>query len=332
MTRRGPVLARLDEAGDRFYPWKGEAFWSVTTLIAGGVPKYGIAPWSAKVVAELVAADIRAHGPYARAHAAVRRWSRLGRADVISRQAAGELTSIKLAKLTDLDLALRWLKGEPDRVRDAAGAIGSDVHSEAEAHVLRLARETSEAAIEGTEPPDWPDPLLDHMRSFKAFLAEWEPQYLATEATVFNRPQAYAGTLDAIVLVRVAKLLEAIARVGDPIPAWLAGRDPDSLVTGVVDYKAGRAVYPEVGLQLSAYSRAEFVGLPDRTTEAPLPAIDFGAVLHITPRGYRFRLVRIDDVVFNAFLFAREVYRFTKEISSEVLGHDLAPVREKAAA
>ncbi|HET7030385.1 MAG TPA: hypothetical protein VFI34_07725 [Candidatus Limnocylindrales bacterium] len=329
---RQPVLARADEAGDRFYTWKGEAFWSVTTLIGGGVPKYGIAPWSAKVVAELVAADIRAHGPHARAHAAVRRWSRLGRADVVRRQAAGELTSIKLEKLSDLELALRWLKGEPDRVRDAAGEIGSDVHSEAEAHVLRLARDTAAAALEGEALPVWPEHLLDHMRSFETFLAEWSPTYEATEASVFNRPQAYAGTLDAIVRIRAGLLLEATARVGDPVPTWLIHRDPADELVGVLDYKAGRAVYPEVGLQLAAYSRAEFVGLPDGVTEAPLPAIDFGAVLHITPRGYRFRLVRIDDAVFNAFLFAREVYRFRKEIAGDVLGHDLAPVPEKAAA
>jgi hypothetical protein len=35
---------------------------------------------------------------------------------------------------------------------------------------------------------------------------------VATEATVFNRPQAYAGTLDAIVRIRAGLLVAAIER------------------------------------------------------------------------------------------------------------------------
>lgn len=330
-----PFLARSDDAGDRFYLWKAEAFWSVTTLIGGGVPKYGIAPWYGKTVAELVANDILAHGSHARAHAAVRRWSRLGRADVIARQAAGELKSIKLAKLTDAELALRWLKGQPERLRDAAAVIGSDVHSEAEAQVLRLAKDLSGAIQRGDTDAivDWPSHLAGHARAFADFLEDWRPLYLATEATVFNRPQAYAGTLDAILQVGCGELVDALARVGDPIPAWLAARHPEAMATGILDYKAGRAVYDEVGMQLSAYSRAEFVGLPDGVTEIALPGpIDFGAVLHITPTGYHLRLVRIDDQVFDSFRYAREVYRFRKEIGPMVLGRDLAPERAKEAA
>lgn len=328
---KNPALAHTSEDGDRFYPWKGENYWSVTTLIAGGVVKYGLAPWYGKMVAELVAAEIAGRSVNSRGHAALRAWARAGRADVVTRQARGELTSINLAKLTESDLAQRWLKAEPDRVRDAAAVIGSDVHSEAEAQVLRLVTETGGALMDADPLPEWPAHLAGQEASFKAFLADWHPIYLATEATVFNRPQAYAGTLDAIMSLNADDLRESLYRVGSECPEWLIGRG--GLVTGVVDTKAGGSVYPEVGMQDAAYARAEFIGLPDGVTELPMPGpIEFGAVLHITPKGYRLRLVDIGDRVYEAFLFAREGYRWHTEISKTVLGKDLAPERKQAAA
>lgn len=328
-----PALARTAEDGSRFYPWRGDRFWSVTTLIQGGVAKYGLAPWYAKMVAELVERDLKARGIHSRAHAALRAWARAGRADVIARQSRGELTSIKLDKLTDVDLMLRWLKSEPDRVRDTAAALGTEVHSEAEAQVLRLVTESGEALMEADPLPEWPAHLAGQERSFKDFLADWRPQYLATEATVFNRPQAYAGTLDAILQLRAGDLIEAFERVGDPIPAWLDIPNPNHLLTGVVDTKSGGSVYPEVGMQDAAYARAEFIGLPDGVTEVPMPTgIAFGAVLHVTPKGYKLRPVEIGDAVYQAFLFAREGFRWHHEIAPTVLGKDLAPKREKVAA
>lgn len=308
MSAGAPALAHQDDDGDRFYTWQRESFWSVTTLIGGGVPKH-LERWAAKLVAELAHSDLTSHGPYAGSMAQVRRWARAGRADVVARQAAGELTSVKLAKLTEPELALRWLKGAPERSRDAAADLGTDVHAEAEATVLHLATETGEAWAAGRALPEWPDRLRPHMTSFVAFLDDWRPVYLATEATVFNRPQAYAGTLDAIMRLELA---------------------PGHTLDLVVDYKSGRAVYAEVALQLAAYARAEFIGAPDGVTELPMPAVAAGAVLHLTPAGYQLRLVRIDEPVFAAFQYAREVYRWAKLDAPTVLLQELTPPKRGA--
>lgn len=306
---RHPVLAGADGDGDRFYTWKGETYWSVTTLIAGGVPKYYLPPWYAKLVAELAHGDLAQHGPHARSHAALRRWARFGRAEVQRLQAQGELVSIDLRKQTDEDLALRWLKAAPIRIRDAAAELGSTVHAEAEDLVKQLALDTSEAYADGLDMPDWPDELLGHMTSFTTFLAEWQPVYLATEATVFHRLQAYGGTLDAIMRIEIA---------------------PDVFVVAIVDYKSGRGVHPEVGMQLAAYARADFMAGPDRMTEYPVPLVDAAYVLHLTPRGYSLRPVRIDADVWTAFLHAREGYRWGKMTAKTILGAPLQPWRKVA--
>lgn len=301
-----PVLSRKDSVGDRLYPWGGEGFYSVTTIIDGGVPKY-LVPWAAKAVFDLVHSDMTSRGPSARVSAVLRRWARSGREEVIARQAVGELSSIRLGKLSDADLAGRWVKGTPERIRDAAAALGSEVHEESERLVLSLARESGLAWTEGRPLPEWPERLRPHMGSFVSFLDDFRPEYLATEATVFNRTQAYAGTLDAIMRIRI-------------------GGRPTTLI---VDYKSGRNVYPEVALQLAAYRNGEFIGLTDGVTEVPVPEVEAGVVLHITPKGYRLRLVRVDDEIYRAFLHARETFRWTKVLAGTALLQELAPTPDQ---
>lgn len=321
-----PALARLDEDLDRFYVFGDppESYWSATTIIGGGVPKYLHAHY-AKLAAELAYDALLERGPHSRAIAIANRLAARGRANVEERQARGELVSIKLHKLSPRDLALRWIKGAAERHRDAAGEVGSAVHQEAEELVLAHAREASRLYLAGVQMPDWPAPIASRMASFVQFLEDWHPIFVATEATVFNRTQAYAGTLDAIMELRAGDLIAAIMRAGDVVPAWLAALDSESLVRVIVDYKGGRAIYAEVAMQLAAYARSEFIGLPDRVTRAPLPAVQAGAVLHLTPTGYSFRLVSIEDHVFEAFKYAREIFRWRKETAKTVLLERLTP-------
>lgn len=147
--------------------------------------------------------------------------------------------------------------------------------------------------------PPWPDEIAPHLLQFERFLAAHTPTFEATEATVYNRAQHYAGTLDAILTLADGRKL-------------------------LVDYKSGKAVYPEVGLQLAAYRYAEFIGMPDNT-EAPMQTVDGCAVLHLTPDAFTFQEVRADQDVFNAFLYARETFRFMEETSKTVLGELILP-------
>ena len=64
------------------------------------------------------------------------------------------------------------------------------------------------------------------------------------------------------------------------------------------------------------------VGLPDGS-EHELPRVDGAAVLHLRPDGYALRPVRIDEDVFRAFLFVREVFRFQEDIAKTCVSEPL---------
>lgn len=196
----------------------------------------------------------------------------------------------------DRDDAIDWLKRSPFRETDRAAVQGSHIHDWAEKHVLGLP-----VAVE--DAPEIQRPYLD---GFLRFIAEWHPEYEMTEASVFSRRYRYAGTLDAIVT------LDGIGRL-------------------LVDYKTGKGVYGEVGLQLAAYRYAEFVGLPDGS-EAPMPKVDGAAVLHLTPTGYRLIPVQADETAWRYFLYAQQVRLFCVDHASTVLGQPLIPAQEGAVA
>lgn len=300
MTFRSPVGARLDQSGNRIYTWTGrghvEEFYSVTTIIGRGIPKY-LVPWAAKLVAELAYGDVEAHG-----RKALRRWADEGRILIDAQREAG-------AKLTRADetprgLSLRYLKHEPERVRDEAGDRGSTIHEAAEDLVLLHAREASRLVLEGKEMPRWPDNIRPYMEAgFVPWLRAYRPRFLSTEATVYNRKEAYAGTADTFVEVFVGG-------------AWWRA---------CVDYKSGRRIYPEVAVQTAMYAHGEFIGGADRITEFPVPPVDGTAVLHLTPRGFSFKRLRYDDAIYRTGLYAREIFRFAVDLANSAIGPEIQP-------
>ena len=301
-ARRQPATARLDELGNRLYTWSGrgpiEEFYSVTTMIGAGVPKF-LVPWASKLVAELAYDDVAKHGTDVLDH-----WAARGAEYVTQLREQG----MKLERIDESPrgLALRYLKGEPDRVRDKAADRGSAVHESAETFVLDRVREGVRFYADTEGLPEFEPDIAPHMNGLVNWLNDHRPRIIATEATVYNRTQAYAGTGD--------------------LWAWffIEGR----WVLLCVDYKSGRAIYPDVALQTAAYARGEFIGGADLVTEHPVPVAEGTAVLHLSPkapRGYVFRRLRYDDAVYNAFLYVREVFRWAIDLSRSALGDEIAP-------
>lgn len=304
---RTPATARQDAEGRRVYTWTGrgvvEEFYSVTTIIGLGIPKYGLPLWYGKLVAELAYDDVAKHGKRA-----LRRWAKDG-AELVK---AARANGAKLERIdeTPRGLSLRHLKAEPERVRDEAGERGSAVHEAAEDLVLDFAREASRLILEGKPLPEWPPRIKPYMDSFVMWLRAFRPRFLATEASGFHRGQVYAGTGDAFAEV------------------WLGGR----WVTLCIDYKSGKKAYPEVALQCAANARAEFIGGADKVTEHPVPAVEGTAVLHLSPRGYDFRRLRYDEAIYRQFLYARENFRWVIELSKTAIGDPIPQDLEDALA
>lgn len=245
----------------RYYSWRNEKYWSVTTIIGGGVPKPALLPWGIKSVAE---GAVRERDVIA---------AMLAQCDTPDVCGKGEFCP-------QCDQTIRYLKGIPYAHRDRAADLGTYIHNAAEAYVL------------GKPFPKWPPLVLPRMRAFEQFLHDYEPSYEAAEASVYNRTQRYAGTLDAILRIQGRRLIG--------------------------DTKSGKGVYPEVGLQLAAYRYAEFIAGADGS-EQPMPEVDGGVVLHLTDGGYELIEVRCDQEVFRSFLYAREVFRWQEELSKTVL-------------
>jgi hypothetical protein len=207
----------------------------------------------------------------------------------VAEYVAANFDEVRAIASKDTAAAIDLMKGSPWRQRDAAALQGSAIHAWAEAHVL------------GKQPPAPPKAHKPYLDGFLRFLDDWQPEYEASEMSVFNRQFGYAGTLDFIAT------LPGLGRV-------------------LGDYKTGKGVYGEVGLQLAAYRHAEFVGMPD-DSEQPMPEVDTCVVLHLTPDGYHLIPVRAGAEEFRFFLYAQQVRIFGESVSREVLGAPLSAPR-----
>lgn len=272
-----PKNANTTRGGQRLYSWRSENFWSVTTLISGGLPKPALLPWGIKATAEGVVKQ--------RAILA----EMLKACETPDACAKGEFCG-------PCDQTIRWAKSLPYSQRDRAADLGTLVHAWMEAHRL------------GKPMPPAPTLVKPYLTAFERFLSDFEPDYEMVEASVYNRQEHYAGTLDAIVRLKLP-LQESFGQY-------------------VLDAKSGKNVYPEVGLQLAAYRNAEFVGAPDGS-EQQMPPTDGGLALHLTPTGYRLIEVDCGPDIFRAFLYCRETFRFATETSKTVLREEYGSAVEQ---
>jgi hypothetical protein len=155
----------------------------------------------------------------------------------------------------DPELVVELVKAAPWKIRDAAADRGTLVHALAEAIAL-------------DQTPTVPPELEGYVRAYENWVADFQVEYVAAEASVYSREIGYAGTLDAIVRV-------------------------PSLGQILVDFKTGKDVYPEAALQLTAYRWADFIGMPDGS-EVYMPDIDGSYVLHLMDGKYHFVSVKDD--------------------------------------
>jgi hypothetical protein len=301
MAAAGPRNARQTSRG-RVYTRHGRNYWSVTTIIKNGLPAPAIKEWAVSKVAEYAVANRAQLGAMLQAVTL----RRVKPEEVFPKDVAAAVRAVLGVPYEDSDerrahvsdpiyvvsdpdrvaSVVAFLRNAPYRESERKKDLGSDIHRHVEAHIL------------GHPVPETPPDVAPYIHQLHRVEDAFRPHWLMSEATVYSDSESYAGTLDVL------------ARVGQ--------RD----LIAIGDVKSGKAIYSEIALQLAAYARADYVGLPDGTdVEMPRPDLAFG--LHLTPDDYHVIPVRIDDDVWDAFRYTREVFRWMEETSKDVLGPEL---------
>lgn len=219
------------------------------------------------------------------------------------------------APLADSDpgAAIDVLKEARFKTSGKAAARGTDLHRAAEALAL------------GELDPDVEPHIVPYVERYREFLDRYEPTFLMSEAPVYNLRHHYAGTTDGIMEIAGRRVIFDIKTTD---------KTPDART---------RPPYPEVALQLAAYSRAEVVGLLSEKREVnyaryyvydpaahhePMPEVDGAVCIVVSPVDCRVIPVRIDDEVFKVFLHVRECARWDVDVSKRVIGPEItAPER-----
>jgi len=182
-----------------------------------------------------------------------------------------------------------------------------------------------EYALTGVRPAEVDPAVVPFVDQFEAWADRWQPEYLASEATVYSPTYRYAGTLDAVVRIEGRVYLLDYKTTAKAV-------DSRGKPTGP---------YPEAALQLVAYRRAELMATwrarrieqmrrryyllgPAEAPEAvAMMPVDGSLILHLTPSHANLHPARTDDAVWDGFLACVALHVFGAQVESSLIGAPL---------
>lgn len=282
---RGPVPARQ---GNGYYAdhATGDRLRSVTTILSGGVPKPALMFWAAKMCTDSAI-------------------------ESVPQLVAASRFPDQLAELRS------WILKAHTRKKDERAEVGSLVHVLIESRILGTELPSfirvgdTEWAIDGPE-------LAPFLTNFLAFEKTWKPAWTASEMVVANPTHGYAGTLDYMI-GGDGLIGDALRAQGYAVPSGVdlmgdtkTGGDWDRILgSGHV-----HGIYPEAGLQMSAYRKATVAWLRDGSRAPMPPTAEVGVVLHLRPEGYRLYPARCGDTEYQYFRHAQMVDEWSSRVAS----------------
>jgi hypothetical protein len=304
-VQRGPDIQDVSKPDDN-----DARLWSVTTII-GCLDKPALNYWSAE---ETATAAVRSQ----------RTWQTLleeeGEAEAISWlcgarfRAKDQLTSMPLGTVVHACCEQYSLTGVRPNDSEIATLI------EHENNKLSKAAVANETTVINR--------MLDQ---FDGWLQTWQPSYQAAEVTVYSPTYGYAGTTDGFLTIEGSRL--------------------------IFDYKTSRKSfdksgnptkpYPEAGLQLAAYRYAEMAAVwrprryekfrrryyllsaEEQAAAIPVPEVDGGIVIHITPEHCESVPMRCDKSIHEGFLYVQEAARVYYETYSTIVGSPMVKAGER---
>lgn len=303
---RGPIPARQ---GNGYYAdhTSGDRLRSVTTILSGGVPKDGLVHWAGNMCTD----------------AAI---------EALPALVAASRHPERLLELRD------WIRRAHTRKKDERAEVGSAVHAIIEARILGTPLPASVKVGDQEWALDGPE-LAPYVEQFHRFETEWEPTWLASEMVVANPEHGYAGTLDYIIDGDQGYVGAMLRDRGYDVPKG-DGVMGDTKTGGewnrITSAGHVHGVYPEAGLQMSAYRRATTCWLRDGSQVPMPPTAEVGVVLHLRPEGYRLYPARCGDLEYAYFRHAQMVDEWSSRMSSAkaddpVIGQALATPRHDSA-
>jgi len=288
-------LAQITTKTGRYYTDAQEnQYHSVTTILSGGIPKQNLIPWAAAQAShsmvEELALPIQAtrnilldfenilataddqsliDGMGDRLHKALTNYN--NRDIVLGQLASGVKTHVEKGR--------KFVSNAHKRTRDAAADAGTEAHDAIERHILGDDVNVDSLGVLAAAS----------FANFREFEEQLKPRWEASELTVFNATDKYAGTLDFIA---------EIPQLGE------------GLTLG--DVKTGKGVYPEVALQLAAYRFAEFAEIAHGVGRVDMPKTERAVVLHLRPDQWSLVPVRADQKAYDMFRYAMQIAWFTR--------------------
>ncbi|MBB6400527.1 hypothetical protein BKA00_007441 [Actinomadura coerulea] len=201
--------------------------------------------------------------------------------------AADNLDVVNALAERDRDALVDFLKAAPTRYTKSRQNLGTAAH------------DMFERQIRGEDVRRVGPDLAPYKRHFAEFLDRVQPELISAEDVMWSDAHDYAGSSDVIM------------RITDPetgLPEIVIG-----------DWKTSKDTYPDVSLQLTAYKNADRIISADGSSR-PMPAIQAGAVLHVTDERWALKPVEVSDRVFGVFLALRQVFDWDRQMSKEVIG------------
>jgi len=232
---------------------------------------------------------------------------------------------------------VKWLRDARFRMPKtalASTALGTVTHHVCESYALTGTRPTKDFVADLVRHHGSPqvdvntetDVVGRMLVQFDGWLQRFSPVYQATEVTVYSPKYGFAGTADAFATIDDTRFLIDYKTSREPVDSQGKPRTP----------------WPEqVALQLAAYRNAEFAAVwrprrferfrrryyalsaDEQALAVPVPQVDTGLVIQITPESCEAYPMRCGEQVFDAFLFTLEAFRWLNETSRQVMGDPL---------
>lgn len=269
-----PKFAYATDDHGRYYrhpEHPGREFISITNVL-DSIAKPALVPWAAKITAEKAL-------------------------DLLPAFVASALVPpCKPKRVADecgrcTECLVKTTKREVKIVRETAADLGTLVHAFAEAHLTGQQIQATDEEREQVAPF-----VAQYLRFLEDFEVDITRDVEAAELTVCHPQYGYAGTLDAIVRLRLDGNLAGVK------PKKLPGQERALWVYDVKTSttKPANTLYDEQPLQLAAQRNAKEAWLPDGSI-VPMPRAAGAAILNLRTDDYAFIPVPSGPEEFAAF-------------------------------